>query len=209
MQVKPPKQIWIGRGKDRQLSITTITGEEAQPRAPPRSRCPPPCSRPRARRPRRSGTGASRRPPRVPGMYPPRIYKPQLYPPDVQFGPGGIQVRMPQMRGPQVARPADGQHERALDAGRAEAAGRPEDARRAAAAPERRAARSCPRRACSASGRGSRGGRCSCWRCCCVLLFLLYRSLPQNVVVPKLVGHGVRVRGRAAAHRDRQKGAGQ
>jgi hypothetical protein len=30
MQVKPPKQIWIGRGKDRQLSITTITGEEAQ-----------------------------------------------------------------------------------------------------------------------------------------------------------------------------------
>ena len=33
MQVKPPKQIWIGRGKDRQLSITTITGEEAQARA--------------------------------------------------------------------------------------------------------------------------------------------------------------------------------
>ncbi len=38
MQVKPPKQIWIGRGKDRQLSIRRSRARRP-PRAPPRSRC--------------------------------------------------------------------------------------------------------------------------------------------------------------------------
>ena len=33
MQVKPPKQIWIGRGQDRRLEVKTITGEEAAVRA--------------------------------------------------------------------------------------------------------------------------------------------------------------------------------
>ena len=107
MQVKPPKQIWIGRGKDRQLSITTITGEEAQARAAAQplpatvleAEGPPPKKKWYRRKPKA---------PRVPGMYPPRVYKPQLYPPDVQFGPGGLNVRMPQMRGPQVTGPQMG-----------------------------------------------------------------------------------------------------
>ena len=33
MQVKPPKQIWIGRAQDRRLEVKTVTGEEAAARA--------------------------------------------------------------------------------------------------------------------------------------------------------------------------------
>ena len=33
MQVRPPKQIWIGRGRDWRLEVKTITGDEAAERA--------------------------------------------------------------------------------------------------------------------------------------------------------------------------------
>src|SRR4051794_37148907 len=90
MQVKPPKQIWIGRGRDRRLEVQTVTGEEAAARAAAEplsaavlENAPPPKKRRFWQR---------RRAPHVPGVYPPRVYKPQLYAPDVNVGPGGLQV---------------------------------------------------------------------------------------------------------------------
>src|SRR3954452_7179023 len=105
MQVKPPKQIWLGRSRDHQLSVRTVAGEEAQERAAAEplkasiiENAPPP----------KTKRFWQRRPPHVPGLYPPRVYKPQLYAPDVQMGPGGPQIRMPQFRAPQVSGPRMG-----------------------------------------------------------------------------------------------------
>ena len=180
MQVKPPKQIWIGRGKDRQLSITTITGEEAQARAAAQplpatvleAEGPPPKKKWYRRKPKA---------PRVPGMYPPRVYKPQLYPPDVQFGPGGINVRMPQMRGPQVAGPQMG----GMNARQMMPAGGLKMPKRGGGAP------SGP--LMPSQGVFKQRPWIPWWSLIVLalllaLLFFLYRSLPQNVVVPELVG---------------------
>src|SRR4051794_31813376 len=107
MQVKPPKQIWIGRGQDRRLEVRTVTGEEAEARfaAEPL----PATVLENAEEPNKKRRFfRRRRAPRVPGVYPPRIYKPQLYAPDVNVGPGGLQVRMPQFRGLQVQGPRMG-----------------------------------------------------------------------------------------------------
>ena len=131
MQVKPPKQIWIGRARDRRLEVKTVTGEEAAARAAAEplaaavlENAPPPQEAP----------FSQRRAPRVPGVYPPRVYKPQLYAPDVQMGPGGLNVRMPQFRGPQVAGPQLG----SVNAGSmVREPGRRSNARRAAASRSR------------------------------------------------------------------------
>ncbi len=180
MQVKPPKQIWIGRGKDRQLSITTITGEEAQARAAAQplpatvleAEGPPPKKKWYRRKPKA---------PRVPGMYPPRVYKPQLYPPDVQFGPGGLNVRMPQMRAPQVAGPQMG----GMNARQMMPAGGLKMPKRGGGAP------SGP--LMPSQGVFKQRPWIPWWSLLVLalllaLLFFLYRSLPQNVVVPDVVG---------------------
>src|SRR3954469_23460174 len=68
MQVRPPKQIWIGRAREHRLEVQTIGGDEAaeRPAAEPVSAdvllqaAPPPKKR-----------WYKRRPPQVPGMYPP------------------------------------------------------------------------------------------------------------------------------------------
>ena len=91
-----------------------------------------------------------RRPPQVPGMYPPRVFKPQLYPPDVKLGPGGLNVRMPQFRGPQVQGPSMG----SLNAQAGQGHAQP----RAAGSPARPPGRCCRPRACSRRSRGCRGG---------------------------------------------------
>ena len=65
MRVRPPKQIWLGRGVDRPFEITTLTGEEAAGRlaaAPPGRR---------------------------------RAFAPQVQPPGVSVGPGGVKFRAP------------------------------------------------------------------------------------------------------------------
>ncbi|MDA0161265.1 PASTA domain-containing protein [Solirubrobacter ginsenosidimutans] len=102
MQVRPPKQIWIGRGRDWRLEVKTITGDEAAERAADQVvgadvllQAGPPVKKKWYKR------GA----PQVPGMYPPRVFKPQLYPPDVSMGPGGLQVRMPKLQQPQFQGP--------------------------------------------------------------------------------------------------------
>ena len=107
MRVKPPKQIWIGRAQDRRLEVKTVTGEEAAARAAAEplsaevlANAPPETKKKWWQRRARQ--------PQIPGVYGPRVFKPQLYPPDVQIGPGGLNVRMPQFRAPQVAGPADG-----------------------------------------------------------------------------------------------------
>ena len=60
MQVRPPKQIWIGRAREHRLQVNTITGEEAAERAAEQ-----PVSADvllqAGRSPRRSGTSAARR----------------------------------------------------------------------------------------------------------------------------------------------------
>src|SRR4051794_91053 len=95
MQVKPPKQIWMGRGRDRRLEVKTVTGEEAEARfaaEPLPATVLENVEEPKKKR----FWQRRRRAPRIPGVYPPRIYKPQLYAPDVNIGQGGLQVRMPQ-----------------------------------------------------------------------------------------------------------------
>jgi beta-lactam-binding protein with PASTA domain len=102
MQVRPPKPLWIGRSLDRQLSVATVTGEEAAARAaaePLGAAILEHAPEPKKKR------FWQRRAPHVPGVYPPRVFKPQLYPPDVQMGPGGFNVRMPKLRAPQVQGP--------------------------------------------------------------------------------------------------------
>jgi beta-lactam-binding protein with PASTA domain len=102
MRVRPPKQIWIGRGQERRLEVVTVTGEEAAARA---------AAEPLAAAVLLAEAGTvrkglfRRRAPQVPGVYGPRVYKPQIHPPDANIGPGGISIRKPQFRGPQVQGP--------------------------------------------------------------------------------------------------------
>src|SRR3954469_23289857 len=105
MQVRPPKQIWIGRAREHRLQVNTITGEEAAERAAEQPvsaevllQAGPPVKK----------KWYKRRPPQVPGMYPPRVFKPQMYPPDVNIGPGGLQIRKPTFRAPQMQGPQMG-----------------------------------------------------------------------------------------------------
>ena len=106
MRVKPPKQIWIGRARRTAgCEVKTVTGEEAAARAAAEPLGAEVLAQAPAAGKRK---WYKRRAPQVPGMYRPRIYKPQLYPPDVSMGPGGINVRMPQFRAPQVQGPQMG-----------------------------------------------------------------------------------------------------
>jgi beta-lactam-binding protein with PASTA domain len=106
MQVRPPKQVWIGRPTERRLSVVTLTGEEARERlaAEPTSaeelkNQPEAAPRKRGLLGRRAAAGD------VPGVYGPRVYKPQVYEPGVNVGPGGISFRKPQITGPQMQGP--------------------------------------------------------------------------------------------------------
>ena len=106
MQVRPPKQIWIGRAREHRLQVNTITGEEAAERA---AEEPVSADVLLQAGPQPKKKWYKRRPPQVPGMYPPRVFKPQMYPPDVNIGPGGISIRKPTFRAPQVQAPQMGQ----------------------------------------------------------------------------------------------------
>ena len=164
-------------------------------RAPPPSRWAPTCSRRPRRRSRRSGTGAGA--PQVPGMYPPRVYKPQLYPPDVNMGPGGINVRMPQFRAPQVQGPQMG----SVNAAQLAKPGALKC--RAAAAPGTPTAPLMPTQGVFRQRPWLPWWLIPLLVLLLLLLFLLLRSLPQNVVVPKVVGEKSAFDGRGEADRSR------
>ncbi len=81
MRVRPPKQIWLGRGVDRPFSVATLTGEEAAARLAAAPQAAPAGPAPSGRR---------------------RAFRPQVHAPGVSVGPGGVQFRPPQVRAPQV-----------------------------------------------------------------------------------------------------------
>ncbi|HWK29965.1 MAG TPA: PASTA domain-containing protein, partial [Solirubrobacter sp.] len=175
MQVRPPKQIWIGRVVEHRLEVKTVTGDEAAERlaaepvsaealasAPP---APP-------------KKWYQRRPPQVPGMYPPRVFKPQLYPPGVNVGPGGVNVRMPKLQKPQFQAPQMKQ----LDAKQLKQLKLPSGSSSAPSGP-----------LLPTQGVLRQKAWLPWWLLPVVLLlallaFLLFRSLPSNVVVPKVTG---------------------
>ena len=133
-----------GAPQERRLQVITITGDEAQERAAAEPLAADVLIQEHGWR--RKGL-LRRKVPNVPGVYAPRIYKPQVYPPDVQIGPGGIQIRKPQLQsrsvqGPQLGRCSASQLKLPGRGGR-----RP-----------RRRRRCCRRRACSGRRRASRGG---------------------------------------------------
>jgi beta-lactam-binding protein with PASTA domain len=105
MQVRPPKQIWIGRPQERRLTVRTLTGEEAEERlaADPTS-ADELKGQPDVRAGKR-GWFRRRSMGNVPGVYGPRVYKPQVYKPGMNIGPSGISFRKPQLKGPQLQGP--------------------------------------------------------------------------------------------------------
>jgi beta-lactam-binding protein with PASTA domain len=180
MQVRPPKQMWIGRPLERRFEVVTLTGDEAaerlaeepvsaealadQPAAPPK----------RGLFRRRSGTS-------VPGVYGPRVYKPQVHAPGLSLGPGGINFRAPQFRGPSMAGPqAKGMN---LDmAGLKGKMGRPGGGAAAPAGP-----------LLPSQGAFRQKPWLPWWLipvgiALAALAIILYMLLPKNVVVPDLVG---------------------
>ena len=119
-----------------------------------------------------------RRPPQVPGMYPPRVFKPQLYPPGVTMGPGGLNVRMPQMRAPQVQGPQMGSFN--AQAGQGMLSRRGGQSSSAPTGPL------LPTQGTFAQKPWLPWWLIPVLLLLALLLFLLFRSLPQNVLVPKV-----------------------
>jgi len=105
MQVRPPKQIWIGRPTERRLSVITLTGEEAEERLAAEPVSAEEIAGQPAAAPARRGLFRRRGADDIPGVYGPRVYKPQVYEPGVSVGPGGISFRKPQITGPQMHGP--------------------------------------------------------------------------------------------------------
>jgi beta-lactam-binding protein with PASTA domain len=179
MQVKPPKQIWIGRPQERRLEVKTVTGEEAAARAAAEplsaevlAQTPEPVKR----------KWYKRRAPQIPGVYGPRIYKPQLYPPDVNMGPGGVNVRMPQFRAPQLQGPKLGN----VNASQLAKPG-------ALKLPGRGGPATPTAPLLPTQGVFRQKSWLPWWlipvlALLLLLLFLILRSLPSNVIVPKITG---------------------
>jgi beta-lactam-binding protein with PASTA domain len=106
MQVRPPKQIWIGRASERRFTVNTLTGEKAEERLAAE---PTPATElegaPTGATTKKGLFGRRRPSGNVPGVYGPRVYKPQVYKPGMQIGPSGISFRKPQITGPQFQGP--------------------------------------------------------------------------------------------------------
>ena len=90
MQVRPPKQIWIGRTQERRLSVNTITGDEAEERLAAEPTSAEELKGQPSGATKKKGLFRRRSADDVPGVYGPRVYKPQVYEPGVNVGPGGI-----------------------------------------------------------------------------------------------------------------------
>src|SRR4051795_11980820 len=179
MQVRPPKQIWIGRAREHRLEVKTITGDEAAERAA----AEPVSAEVRLQAgPQPKKKWYKRRPPQVPGMYPPRVFKPQMYPPDVNIGPGGISIRKPTFRAPQVAGPQMG----SMNASQLAKPGQLK-------LPGRGGSGTPTAPLMPTQGVFKQKPWLPWWlipllALLLLLLFLFLRSQPQNVLVPKVVG---------------------
>jgi beta-lactam-binding protein with PASTA domain len=91
LRVKPPKQIWIGRPHERRIDVATKTGDEANALAAT------------------AGDGDALDEDGGPGLRDklkgkgvPGVHGPQVHKPNVQVGPGGINIQKPNFRGPQM-----------------------------------------------------------------------------------------------------------
>jgi beta-lactam-binding protein with PASTA domain len=176
MQVRPPRQIWIGRGTERRLEVKTITGDEAQERL---ADAPTPADVVQQQGPQPKKKWYRRRPPQVPGMHPPRVFKPQVHPPGVTVGPGGVNLRMPQVRGPQFQGPQMGSMNAQAGQGMLSRRGGQSSAPSGPLLPTQ--------------GTFAQKPWLPWWLIpllliLALLLFLLFRSLPQEVLVPKVEG---------------------
>ena len=191
MQVRPPKQIWIGRGSERRLEVKTITGEEAAERLAAE---PVGADVLQQQGPAPKKKWYRRRPPQVPGMYPPRVFKPQLYPPGVTMGPGGLNVRMPQMRAPQVQGPQMGSLNAQAGQGMLSRRGGQSSAPTGPLLPTQ--------------GTFAQKPWLPWWLIpvillLALLLFLLFRSMPQETLVAQGDRRGLGVQGRGEADQGR------
>ncbi len=181
MRVRPPKQIWIGRAQDRRLEVKTVSGEEAAARAAAEplsaevlAHAPPEAKKKWWQRRARQ--------PQVPGVYGPRVFKPQLYPPDVQMGPGGLNVRMPQFRAPQV----QGPQLKSFNASQLAKPGQLKLPGRGG--PATPAAPLMPTQGVFRQKAWLPWWLIPVIALLLLLLFLLLKQMPQNVVVPEVVG---------------------
>jgi beta-lactam-binding protein with PASTA domain len=107
MQVRPPKQIWIGRPVEKRFTVNTLTGADAEERLAEEPVSAEELSQTPAE-PQKRGFFRRRRGGNIPGVYGPRVYKPQVYAPGVNIGPGGISLRKPSFSGPQMQGPQMG-----------------------------------------------------------------------------------------------------
>jgi beta-lactam-binding protein with PASTA domain len=171
MRVKPPKQIWIGRGQEKRFQVDTLTGDAAEERLaaePAEADGGPPPAKRRGRF-------------RIPGFTNPQMFRPQVYEPGVSVGPGGINFRKPQFRGPQLRGPQ--MQAKNFQLSNLKVPGRGGGAQAAA-----------PTAPLLPSQGVFRQKAWLPWWLIPVLLllillaFLLYTLLPRNVVVPDLVG---------------------
>jgi beta-lactam-binding protein with PASTA domain len=180
MRVRPPKQIWIGRAQDRRLEVKTVTGEEAAARAAaePLSAEVLAHAQPEVKK---KWWQRRARQPQIPGVYGPRVFKPQLYPPDVQMGPGGLNVRMPQFRAPQV----QGPQLKSLNASQLAKGGVKLPGRGGPATP---AAPLLPTQGVFRQKAWLPWWLIPVLALLLLLLFLLLRTMPQTAVVPDVVG---------------------
>jgi beta-lactam-binding protein with PASTA domain len=107
MQVRPPKQIWIGRATEHRFTIKTLTGEEAEERLAAEPTAATELEDAQTTGITKKGLFGRRRPSggNIPGVYGPRVYKPQVYKPGMQIGPSGISFQKPSFSGPQVSGP--------------------------------------------------------------------------------------------------------
>jgi beta-lactam-binding protein with PASTA domain len=169
MRVKPPKQIWIGRPVDKRFEVKTLTGDEAEERlaaAPEAAEAGPSPAKRRGRF-------------RIPGFSRPQVFRPQLYEPGVSIGPGGVNFRKPQFRAPQMRGPQmQARNFRLSQLTKGRGGG-------AAAAP---AAPLLPSQAIFRQKSWLPWWLIPVLLLLALLLFLLYSLLPQNVVVPDVVG---------------------
>jgi beta-lactam-binding protein with PASTA domain len=169
MRVKPPKQIWIGRPVDKRFEVKTLTGDEAAERLAAEPQAAEAGPSPAKRRGRW----------RIPGFSKPHVFKPQLYEPGVSIGPGGINFRKPQFRGPQMQGPQMQSKNVQLSQLKL---------------PGRGGAQAAPATPLLPSQAVFRQKSWLPWWLIPVVLllallaFFLYTLLPQNVVVPDVVG---------------------
>jgi beta-lactam-binding protein with PASTA domain len=107
MQVRPPKQIWLGRATEHRFTINTLTGEKAEERLAAEPTAAAELEDAQTTGITKKGLFGRRKPSanNIPGVYGPRVYKPQVYKPGMNIGPSGISFQKPQITGPQLQGP--------------------------------------------------------------------------------------------------------